>query len=91
MRIDAGTCVTYDFVDENNVYQVVQFLRECDCGRNPCITLQQNCHCDSGKSESMWEITTQEAIHSGVVNGLVYEIDGFIDEYKAACKNIIKF
>jgi type III pantothenate kinase len=30
-----------------------------------------------------------ESIHSGVVNGLVYEIDGFIDEYRAICSNFI--
>jgi type III pantothenate kinase len=32
--------------------------------------------------------STRESIHSGVVNGLVYEIDGFIDEY-AICSNFI--
>jgi type III pantothenate kinase len=33
--------------------------------------------------------STAESIHSGVVNGLVYEIDGFIDEYKALYSNFI--
>jgi type III pantothenate kinase len=33
--------------------------------------------------------TQQKSIHSGVVNGLVYEIDGFIDEYRAICSNFI--
>jgi type III pantothenate kinase len=33
--------------------------------------------------------STRESIHSGVVNGLVYEIDGFIDEYRAICSNFI--
>jgi type III pantothenate kinase len=32
---------------------------------------------------------TRGSIHSGVVNGLVYEIDGFIDEYRAICSNFI--
>jgi type III pantothenate kinase len=27
--------------------------------------------------------TFEGSIHSGVINGLVHEIDGFIDEYKA--------
>jgi type III pantothenate kinase len=33
--------------------------------------------------------STAESIHSGVVNGFVYEIDGFIDEYKAHYSNFI--
>jgi type III pantothenate kinase len=33
--------------------------------------------------------STRGSIHSGVVNGLVYEIDGFIDEYRAICSNFI--
>jgi type III pantothenate kinase len=33
--------------------------------------------------------STSESIHSGVVNGLVYEMDGFIDEYKAKYPNFI--
>ncbi len=88
--IDAGTCITYDFIDENNVYQggaiapgfrlryesLHQFTAKL-----PLLTLQS--------PESYVGKSTSESIHSGVVNGLVYEIDGFIDEYKAACKNII--
>jgi type III pantothenate kinase len=33
--------------------------------------------------------STIEAIHSGVVNGFVYEIDGFIDEYRSNFSNFI--
>lgn len=88
--IDAGTCITYDFIDEKNVYQggaiapgfrlryesLHQFTAKL-----PLLTLQS--------PETYIGKSTSESIHSGVVNGLVYEIDGFIDEYKAACKNII--
>ncbi|MEY2869659.1 MAG: hypothetical protein RIR01_2159 [Bacteroidota bacterium] len=88
--IDAGTCVTYDFVDENNVYQggaIAPGLRlryeslHQFTAKLPLLTLQN--------PESYVGKSTSESIHSGVVNGLVYEIDGFIDEYKTACKNII--
>lgn len=88
--IDAGTCITYDFVDENNVYQggaiapgfrlryesLHQFTAKL-----PLLTLQS--------PESYVGKSTSESIHSGVVNGLVYEIDGFIDEYKADGSKII--
>jgi type III pantothenate kinase len=33
--------------------------------------------------------STSESIHSGVVNGLVHEIDGFIAEYKSLYPNFI--
>jgi len=88
--IDAGTCVTYDFVDENNVYQggaIAPGLRlryeslNQFTAKLPLLTLQS--------PEGYVGKSTAESIHSGVVNGLVYEIDGFIDEYKAACTKII--
>jgi len=88
--IDAGTCVTYDFVDENNVYQggaIAPGLRlryealHNFTAKLPLLHLQS--------PESYVGKSTSESIHSGVVNGLVYEIDGFIDEYKAGCSKII--
>ncbi|KDN54803.1 type III pantothenate kinase [Flavobacterium seoulense] len=88
--IDAGTCVTYDFVDENNVYQggaIAPGLRlryesmHHFTAKLPLLSLQS--------PENFIGKSTSQSIHSGVVNGLVYEIDGFVDEYKASCKNII--
>ncbi|RVT73093.1 type III pantothenate kinase [Flavobacterium sufflavum] len=88
--IDAGTCVTYDFVDENNVYQggaIAPGLRlryeslHQFTAKLPLLAVQS--------PEDYIGKSTTESIHSGVVNGLVYEIDGFIDEYKAACTKII--
>ena len=88
--IDAGTCITYDFVDENNVYQggaIAPGLRlryeslHQFTAKLPLLTLQS--------PEDYVGKSTSESIHSGVVNGLVYEIDGFIDEYKADSSKII--
>jgi type III pantothenate kinase len=47
----------------------------------PLLTLENPEHL-VGKS-------TAESIHSGVVNGLVYEIDGFIEDYKVLYSNFI--
>jgi type III pantothenate kinase len=33
--------------------------------------------------------STSQSIHSGVVNGLVYEIDGFIEEFKTQFSKFI--
>ena len=83
--IDAGTCITYDFIDENDNY--------LGGAISPGLRLRyESLHNYTAKFpllvlESPKDLigkSTSESIHSGVVNGLVYEIDGFIDEYKAA-------
>ena len=81
--IDAGTCVTYDFIDENNNYlggaiSIGLRLRYKTLhkytAKLPLLNLENPKHL-IGKS-------TSESIHSGVVNGLVFEIDSFITYYK---------
>jgi type III pantothenate kinase len=81
--IDAGTCITYDFVDENDNYlggAISPGLRlryevlHNFTARLPLLEL------DSPKS--IIGNSTSQSIHSGVVNGAVNEIDGFINDYK---------
>jgi type III pantothenate kinase len=88
--IDAGTCITYDFIDENDNYlggAISPGLRlryeslHNFTARLPLLTLYS--------PEQYIGNSTIEAIHSGVVNGFVYEIDGFIDEYRANFSNFI--
>ena len=88
--IDAGTCVTYDFIDESNNYLGGAIspglgLRYAALhnftAKLPLLELEDPEHF-VGKS-------TSESIHSGVVNGLVHEIDGFIAEYKVLYPKII--
>ncbi len=88
--IDAGTCITYDFIDEFDNYlggAISPGLRlryetlHNYTARLPLLALEV--------PESYIGNTTAEAIHSGVVNGFVYEIDGFIDEYRANFSNFI--
>jgi type III pantothenate kinase len=88
--IDAGTCVTYDFIDENNSYlggAISPGLRlryevlHNYTAKLPLLSLE-NPKNFTGKS-------TVESIHSGVVNGLTNEIDGFINHYKLHYSNFI--
>ena len=88
--IDAGTCITYDFIDENNNYlggAISPGLRlryealHNYTAKLPLLNLEDPKHF-IGKA-------TSESIHSGVVNGLVYEIDGFINQYKEQYSNFI--
>jgi type III pantothenate kinase len=88
--IDAGTCVTYDFIDESNHYRGGAIT--------PGLQMRYKALHDYTAKLPMLELetpnhyigqSTSESIHSGVVNGLVYEMDGFIDEYKAKYPNFI--
>jgi type III pantothenate kinase len=88
--IDAGTCITYDFIDENDNYlggAISPGLRlryetlHNFTAKLPLLTLEA--------PESYIGNSTAQAIHSGVVNGFVYEIDGFIDEYRRQFSNFI--
>lgn len=88
--IDAGTCITYDFIDENDHYlggAISPGLRlryealHNYTAKLPLLTFEL--------PEEYIGNSTAQAIHSGVVNGFVYEIDGFIDEYQANFSNFI--
>jgi type III pantothenate kinase len=88
--IDAGTCITYDFIDHQNNY--------LGGAITPGLRLRyESLHNYTAKLpllvlESPKELignSTSNSIHSGVVNGLVYEIDGFITEYGTRYSNFI--
>lgn len=81
--IDAGTCVTYDFIDAKNNYY--------GGGISPGLGLRYAAlHQHTAKlpllsvTEDFPLIgdTTASSIHSGVIGGLVQEIDGIILQYK---------
>ena len=82
--IDAGTCITYDFIDDNDKYLGgaispgirlrYQTLNDYTA-KLPLLT-KKDPHHFIGNS-------TEEAIHSGVINGVASEIDGFIELYKS--------
>jgi type III pantothenate kinase len=88
--IDAGTCVTFDFIDKNDNYlggAISPGLRlryealHHFTAKLPLQTLENPKHF-IGKS-------TSESIHSGVVNGLVFEIEGYLAEIKAQYSKFI--
>ena len=82
--IDAGTCITYDFIDDNDKYLGgaispgirlrYQTLNDYTA-KLPLLT-KKDPHHFIGNS-------TEEAIHSGVINGVALEIDGFIELYQS--------
>ena len=81
--IDAGTCITYDFVDQQKVYHGGAI--------SPGLRIRyESLHNFTAKlpllvkslPKNLTGDSTKESIHSGVVLGSVKEIDGVIDAYK---------
>ncbi len=88
--IDAGTCLTYDFVDENDVYQggaispgirLRYEVMHNYTAKLPLLTLQE--------PQSLIGNTTNQSLHSGVVNGLTFEIEGYIEAVRGKNENFI--
>ena len=81
--IDAGTCITYDFVDKKSEY----FGGAIAPG---LVMRYKSLHHFTAKlpfletenPKSFIGNSTQESIHSGVVNGVIQEIEGIINQYK---------
>ena len=80
--IDAGTCITYDFITNKKEY--------LGGAISPGLSMRyQALHnftaklplLENNPPESFIGNSTNQSIYSGVVNGLCYEIEGFISEY----------
>lgn len=81
--VDAGTCITYDFIDKNSVFQggaispglQMRFkAMHTFTGKLPLITESYQGSGYLGKS-------TKEAMQIGVLKSICYEIDGYIEDY----------
>ena len=82
--IDAGTCITYDFIDAQDNYlggaiSLGLALRYKSLhnftAKLPLLELKN--------PDNFIGNSTPESLHSGVVNGLVFEIEGFINQYES--------
>lgn len=87
--IDAGTCITYDFLDSRGYYFGGSI--------SPGINMRyQSLHTFTNKLPLLAPIdtcqliggTTEESIHSGVINGVISEIDSFINKYRKKNKDL---
>ena len=82
--IDAGTCITYDFIDAQDNYlggaiSLGLALRYKSLhnftAKLPLLELKN--------PDNFIGNSTPESLHSGVVNGLVFEIEGFINQFES--------
>lgn len=82
--IDAGTCVNYEFINRNKTYQ--------GGGISPGIAMRfEAMHTFTSRLplvKPMNEIrlignSTESCLQSGVMNGIVAEVNGIVEEYKS--------
>ena len=81
--IDAGTCITYDFVNSKTHYLggaislgiQMRYKALHNFTEKLPLLLPKN-------TNQLYGNTTEDSIHLGVVNGLVYEIEGVVNSYK---------
>lgn len=80
--IDAGTCITYDFVDADKNYfgGAISLGVEMRYKALNHFTAKLPL-LKSEYPNSILGNSTNQSIHSGVVNGILYEMDGFINDY----------
>ncbi|MFD1314841.1 type III pantothenate kinase [Namhaeicola litoreus] len=86
--IDAGSCITYDFLDQNNNYYGGAI--------SPGIEMRYKAlHQQTAKLPHLKPIneipvtgnSTENAIHLGVLNGVIQEIEGIIAQYLEIYEN----
>ena len=81
--IDAGTCITYDFITDKNRYLGGAISPGIRVRYHSLNNLTANLPLlDTKIPKDIIGDTTENSIHSGVINGVLNEIDGVISEYK---------
>jgi len=88
--VDAGTCVTYDFIDAAGAYHGGAI--------SPGLTMRYKAmHTFTEKLPLLERIkeapliggNTQDSMHSGVLLGIAYEVDGYINAYRESFPDLI--
>lgn len=87
--IDAGTCITFDFVDANTNYfggaisPGIEMRFKALNTFTKKLPLVEKKHLDNFIGQN-----THESINSGVINGVIQEIEGVIEQYKKKYFNL---
>ena len=81
--IDSGSCITYDFLDDKNQYLGGAISPGLEMRYNALNQFTAKLpFLEMKKPKSVISDSTNSSIHSGVFNGTLFEIDGFIESYK---------
>ncbi len=80
--IDAGTCITYDFITDKNDYLGGAISPGIRLRYKTLNNLTANLPLlETDQPKTIIGDSTESSIHSGVVFGVIKEIDGIIDQY----------
>lgn len=88
--VNAGTCITYDFMDDKGVYKGGSISPGLEMrykalnhytDKLPLIAADKH-------FKKLTGTTTEESIKSGVQNGMIKEVEGIISEYQLGHKDL---
>ncbi len=81
--IDAGTCITYDFITDENDYLGGAISPGIRLRYKSLNNLTANLPLlETNQPKSIIGNSTESSIHSGVIFGVIKEIDGIVDQYR---------
>ncbi|MBI1768874.1 MAG: type III pantothenate kinase [Bacteroidetes bacterium] len=80
--IDAGTCVTYDFVDRNKNYYGGAISPGINMRFEAMHTFTKRLPLVEAAPEKLIGDSTESSMRSGVMNGILGEVEGFINNYR---------
>ena len=81
--IDAGTCITYDFITKDNEYLGGAISPGLRLRYKSLNNLTANLPLLETKlPDKLVGDSTESSIHSGVVNGVIMELNGIMDQYQ---------
>jgi type III pantothenate kinase len=81
--IDAGTCITYDFINDANQYLGGAISPGIRTRYTSLNNLTANLPLlETEQPKNIIGDSTETSIHSGIINGIIFEIDGVVNEYQ---------
>jgi len=87
--IDAGTTITYDFLSASGAYKGGNISPGIDIRFQALHTFTQNLPLlNKNENRNDLGVNTIQAIESGVQNGVIYEIEGYLNSLQKKFKNL---
>ncbi len=85
--IDAGTCITYDYINNEGIYYGGAISPGLQMRYKALNVFTEKLPLlEASEKFELVGNSTETSIHSGVINGIINEIDGIINQYRK--KNI---
>jgi type III pantothenate kinase len=92
LAIDAGTAITYEVIESSGIYKGGNISPGLTTRFRALNAFTKRLPLVKEKNEvPLVGTSTESAILAGVINGIVYEMDGFIDALKAKYGDIFVF